>query len=45
MDALEGIVRGAYDDRIVGLELEEVAVDCAASQRPPAGVRKRAEAR
>ena len=36
MDALEGIVRGAYD-RIVGLELEEVAVDCCITKAPCGG--------
>jgi transposase len=42
MDALEGIVRDAYD-RIVGLELEEVAVDCCIT-KAPCGVRRRAGA-
>jgi transposase len=36
MDALEGIVREAYD-RIVGLELEEVAVDCCITKAPCGG--------
>jgi transposase len=44
MDALEGIVRDAYD-RIVGLELEEVAVDCCIQRRLPVEVRRRAGAR
>jgi transposase len=39
MDALEGIVRGAYDDRIVGLELEEVAVDCCITKAPCGGAK------
>jgi transposase len=43
MDTLERIVREAYD-RIVGLELEEVAVDCCITKLP-AGVRRRAGAR
>ena len=38
MDALEGIVRGAYD-RIVGLELEEVAVDCCITKAPCGGAK------
>ena len=33
MDALEGIVREAYD-RVVGLKLEEVAVDCCTTKAP-----------
>ena len=36
MDALEGIVRQAYD-RIVGLELSEVAVDCCITKAPCGG--------
>jgi hypothetical protein len=36
MDALEGIVREAYD-RIVGLELFEVAVDCCITKAPCGG--------
>jgi transposase len=36
MDALEGIVRETYD-RIVGLELEEVAVDCCLTKAPCGG--------
>jgi transposase len=43
MDALEGLVRQAYD-RIVGLELSEVAVDCCIT-KAPARVRRRAGAR
>ena len=36
MDTLERIVREAYD-RIVGLELEEVAVDCCITKAPCGG--------
>src|SRR5918994_3306112 len=36
MDALEGLVRQAYD-RIVGLELSEVAVDCCITKAPCGG--------
>jgi transposase len=36
MEELEGIVREAYD-RIVGLELEEVAVDCCITKAPCGG--------
>ena len=36
MDALEGIVREAYD-RIVGLELSEMAVDCCITKAPCGG--------
>ncbi len=43
MDALEGIVREAYD-RIVGLELSEVTVDCCVT-KPPAEGRRREGAR
>jgi hypothetical protein len=39
MDALEGIVRGAYDRMIVGLELEEVAVDCCITKAPCGGAK------
>jgi transposase len=38
MDALEGLVRQAYD-RIVGLELSEVAVDCCITKAPCSGER------
>ena len=43
MDALEGIVLEAYD-RIVGLELAEVAVDCCIT-KAPAEARRRQGAR
>jgi hypothetical protein len=36
MDALEGIVRETYD-RVVGLELEEFAVDCCITKAPCGG--------
>jgi transposase len=44
MDELEDIVREAYD-RMVGLELSEVAVDCCIQRRPHVGARRREEAR
>ena len=44
MDALEELVREAYD-RIIGLELDDVAVDCCIQRRPPTAGRWRAEAR
>ena len=44
MDALRKMALAAYD-RIVGLELSDVALDCAASRRPLAEARRLAEAR
>jgi hypothetical protein len=44
MDALEQIVKQTYD-RLIGLELSEIAVDCAVSRRLLAAARKRAEVR
>ena len=40
MDALREMALEAYD-RIVGLGFLDVAVDCAASLRPPAAARRR----
>ncbi len=36
MDALEGIVREAYD-RLIGLELDDIAVDCCITKAPCGG--------
>jgi transposase len=44
MDELEDIVREAYD-RMVGLELSEVAVECCITKAPCAAVRRRAGTR
>ncbi len=43
MDELEQMARDSYD-RIIGLELSDVAVDCCITKELPAGARKRAEA-
>jgi transposase len=44
MDTLEEMVREAYD-QIIGLELDDMAVDCCIQRRLPAAGRWRAEAR
>ncbi len=44
MDELEEMARESYD-RVVGLELSEVAVDCCIQRRPHVGARRREEAR
>ena len=44
MDELEEMARESYD-RVVGLELSEVAVDCCIQSRPRVGARRREEAR
>ncbi len=45
MDALEEMVREAYDDRVIGLESWTTSPWIAASPRPPAAARRRAGAR
>ncbi len=37
MDALEQILTEAYDDRVIGLELDDVAVDCCITKAPCGG--------
>jgi hypothetical protein len=44
MDELEEMARESYD-RVVGLELSEVAVDCCIQRRPHVGARRREESR
>jgi hypothetical protein len=44
MDALEDMALKAYD-RIIGLELFDVAVDCCIQRRPRAVARRREKAR
>lgn len=44
MDELEEMARESYD-RVVGLELSEVAVDCCIQRRPHVEARRREEAR